>query len=286
MPIRRRARQAPPGTFYNKYFPGHFLAMPPPLTDGRVEYTDGTKPTADQLARDVTAFLAWAAEPHMEARKRIGLQVIIFLIVFAGPPLFHQEEGVEVGRGALIAPDLVAWAARRNRSRSMRGPFALLFLPPAVAGDACAQSSSKVERIEIVEAGIYRAETAGIEQAPGTATRQRNILSDTRLLVSTTRVEAKLGMHFGMRYRVVGTPNLATVKLVSVTQYPAPGLKNPKGDKPQTRGEHSLFATIGQINYRGYMFEHEWEMVAGAWTLELWDGQRKLASQTFTVTKP
>ena len=167
----------------------------------------------------------------------------------------------------------------------MRGPFALLFLA-AVAGDACAQGSSKIERIEIIEAGIYRAETAGIEQAPGTATRQRNVLSDTRLLVSTTRVEAKLGMHFGMRYRVVGTPNLATIKLVSVTQYPAPGLKNPKGDKPQTRGEHSLFATIGQINYRGYMFEHEWEMVAGAWTLELWDGQRKLASQTFTVTKP
>jgi hypothetical protein len=167
----------------------------------------------------------------------------------------------------------------------MRGPFALLFLA-AVASDACAQSSSKVERIEIVEAGIYRAETAGIEQAPGTATRQRNVLSDTRLLASTTRIEAKLGMHFGMRYRVVGTPNLATIKLVSVTQYPAPGLKSPKGDKPQARGEHSLFATIGQINYRGYVFEHDWEIVAGAWTFELWDGQRKLASQTFTVTKP
>jgi Domain of unknown function (DUF3859) len=167
----------------------------------------------------------------------------------------------------------------------MRGPFALLFLA-ALAGDACAQGSSKVERIEIVEAGIYRAETSGIEQAPGTATRQRNILSETRLLQPTTRIEAKLGVHFGMRYRVVGTPNLATIKLVSVTQYPAPGLKNPKSDKPQTRGEHSLFATIGQINYRGYVFEHEWEMVAGTWTLELWDGQRKLASQTFTVTRP
>jgi hypothetical protein len=167
----------------------------------------------------------------------------------------------------------------------MRGPFALLFLA-AVAGDACAQGSGKVERIEIVETGIYRAETAGIEQAPSTATRQRNILSETRLLVPTTRVEAKLGVHFGMRYRVVGSPNLATVKLVSVTQYPAPGLKNPKSDKPQTRGEHSLFATIGQINYRGYVFEHDWEMVAGIWTFELWDGQRKLTSQTFAVTKP
>ncbi len=167
----------------------------------------------------------------------------------------------------------------------MRGPLALLLLA-AVAGDARAQVSSKIERIEIVETGIYRAETATTEPAPGTATRQRNILSETKLVASTTRIEAKLGVHFGMRYRVVGRPNLATVKLVSVTQYPAPGLKNPKSAKVQTRGEHSLFATIGQINYRGYVFEHDWELVAGAWTLELWDGQRKLASQTFNVVKP
>lgn len=167
----------------------------------------------------------------------------------------------------------------------MRGPLALLLLA-AVAGDARAQGSSKIERIEIVETGIYRAETATTEPAPGTATRQRNILSETKLVASTTRIEAKLGVHFGMRYRVVGRPNLATVKLVSVTQYPAPGLKNPKSAKVQTRGEHSLFATIGQINYRGYVFEHDWELVAGAWTLELWDGQRKLASQTFNVVKP
>ena len=85
-------QQAPPGTFYNKYFPGHFLAMPPPLTDGRIDYTDGTKPTADQLARDVTAFLAWAAEPHLEARKRMGMQVIIFLMVFAGLLYFTKKK--------------------------------------------------------------------------------------------------------------------------------------------------------------------------------------------------
>ena len=85
-------KQAPTGTFYNKYVPGHFLAMPPQLTDGRIEYTDGTKPTADQLARDVTAFLAWAAEPHMEARKRIGLQVMVFLLVFAGLLYFTKKK--------------------------------------------------------------------------------------------------------------------------------------------------------------------------------------------------
>lgn len=161
----------------------------------------------------------------------------------------------------------------------------MLFLA-AVGGGAFAQGGSKVDRIEIVETGIYRAETAAIERAPGTASRQRNILSETKLIASTTRVEARLGVHFGMRYRVVGRPSLATVKLTSVTQYPAPGLKNPKAGGVQTRGEHPLFATIAQINYRGYVFEHDWELVPGAWTFELWDGNRKLASQTFNVVKP
>lgn len=161
-----------------------------------------------------------------------------------------------------------------------------MLLLAAVVGDAFAQGGSKVDRIEIVEAGIYRAGTAAIERAPGTASRQRNILSDTKLIASTTRVEAKLGVHFGMRYRVVGRPSLATVKLISVTQYPAPGLKNPKAGSIQARGEHPLFATIAQINYRGYVFEHDWELVPGAWTFELWDGKRKLVSQTFNVVKP
>ena len=68
------------GGNYNEYFPGHSIAMPPPLTDGRVEYTDGSPATVDQYAKDVAAFMMWAAEPHLEARKRIGFQVMIFLL--------------------------------------------------------------------------------------------------------------------------------------------------------------------------------------------------------------
>ena len=69
---------------YNKYFPGHRIAMPPPLSDDKVQYVDGTKPTLDQEATDVVEFLAWASEPHLEARKRTGVRVILFLIVLAG----------------------------------------------------------------------------------------------------------------------------------------------------------------------------------------------------------
>ena len=69
---------------WNLYFPGHKIAMPQPITDGAVDYKDGTKPTLDNYARDVAAFLSWAAEPNLPERKRIGLRVMIFLIVFAG----------------------------------------------------------------------------------------------------------------------------------------------------------------------------------------------------------
>src|SRR6478609_4461970 len=67
----------PPASFYNEYFPGHAIAMPPPLTDNRVEYTDGAPMTVEQYAKDISAFLMWTAEPHLEARKRIGMQVVI-----------------------------------------------------------------------------------------------------------------------------------------------------------------------------------------------------------------
>lgn len=73
------------GTYYNPYFlSGPSLAMAPPLFDGAVEYDDNAPQTVDQYARDVAAFLMWAAEPHMEERKKTGFRVMIFLVVFAG----------------------------------------------------------------------------------------------------------------------------------------------------------------------------------------------------------
>jgi len=72
------------GMYYNKVFPGHQIAMNPPLGDDAVEYTDGTKATTAQMAKDVTTFLVWAAEPEMEERKRLGIKVMLFLIVLTG----------------------------------------------------------------------------------------------------------------------------------------------------------------------------------------------------------
>ena len=72
------------GMYYNEFFPGHQIAMPPPLSDGLVTYTDGTEATLDQQSRDVTAFLAWATEPNLEDSKRMGVAVLLFVIVLTG----------------------------------------------------------------------------------------------------------------------------------------------------------------------------------------------------------
>jgi cytochrome c1 len=72
------------GLNYNKYMPGEKIAMAAPLADGQVEYTDGSPMTKEQYAKDVTAFMMWAAEPKLEERKRLGFNVMAFLIVFAG----------------------------------------------------------------------------------------------------------------------------------------------------------------------------------------------------------
>ena len=73
----------PEGSYYNKYFPGHAIKMPKPLSDGQVTFDDGSPATVKQYAHDVTTFLMWAAEPRMEERKRIGMQVFFFLVIFA-----------------------------------------------------------------------------------------------------------------------------------------------------------------------------------------------------------
>ena len=72
------------GMNYNSAFTGGQIAMAPPLSEDAVEYSDGTKPTVENMSRDVVTFLEWAAEPHMEARKTMGFKVLLYLIILAG----------------------------------------------------------------------------------------------------------------------------------------------------------------------------------------------------------
>lgn len=72
-----------PGMHYNAYFPGHQIAMAKPLSADQVTFADGTEATVEQMAMDVSAFLTWVSEPSMEARKTMGVKVLIFLSILA-----------------------------------------------------------------------------------------------------------------------------------------------------------------------------------------------------------
>jgi len=73
-----------PGKYFNPYFNGWNISMPPPLSPNQVTYADKTNATVDQMAHDVVTFLSWAAEPTLEDRHRIGFGVMLFLLAFAG----------------------------------------------------------------------------------------------------------------------------------------------------------------------------------------------------------
>ena len=89
--------------------------MPPPLSDGQVKYDDGSPETLKQYSEDISAFLMWAAEPHMVARKRIGFQVIVFLIVLSGLLYFTKKKVWSRSGYALER-------ATTDESASTRGP--------------------------------------------------------------------------------------------------------------------------------------------------------------------
>jgi ubiquinol-cytochrome c reductase cytochrome c1 subunit len=80
------------GVYYNKYMDGNKIKMISPLSDDLIEYTDGTNATQTQMAKDVTTFLTWAAEPHLEARLRTGTKVIIYLIILSTLVYFSMRK--------------------------------------------------------------------------------------------------------------------------------------------------------------------------------------------------
>ena len=83
-PDAELAKEQPEGKSYNPYFgSGHWIGMGAPLSDGQVEFNDGSPNTVDAMARDVSAFLAWTADPNMETRKSTGFMVMIYLAVLS-----------------------------------------------------------------------------------------------------------------------------------------------------------------------------------------------------------
>ncbi|KAL6049635.1 iso-1-cytochrome c [Balamuthia mandrillaris] len=79
------------GMFYNPYFEGGGISMPPPLREGMLEYEDGTEASISQMAKDVTTFLCWASEPEHDDRKKMGIKAIFLLTLGLAPTLYWKR---------------------------------------------------------------------------------------------------------------------------------------------------------------------------------------------------
>jgi hypothetical protein len=145
-----------------------------------------------------------------------------------------------------------------------------------------AAQAQVLQRIDITEYGIYTMETEKSATAPGTASGTLDEVSDVEHVQATTIVPAQLGVAFGFRYKLIGQPK-ATVSLKNVTHVPPPGMHNPQtGNVTLTDVFFQDRKIIGEF-YRLFRFTAPWEIVPGLWTMELWEGDRQLASQGFLV---
>ena len=164
----------------------------------------------------------------------------------------------------------------------MRTILAFLFL----ATFSVVAQAQQVQRIEIIEAGIYVGKEIGQTNLPNTAARTHTEMSKMKLVQRTTTIPAKLGTIFDFRYRVIGEPRGASAKLRFVTRYPSPGIKDPATGNPSMRDEYSSEKELGGEYFAGYTLEDNRELLPGTWTFEIWQNDRKLAEQSFTAVKP
>jgi hypothetical protein len=157
----------------------------------------------------------------------------------------------------------------------------LLFL----ALDAHAQTA-RVDRVDVVEYGIYAAEKTKQTDTPGVVAGHTSTVTNIRNKEVTRSVPARREVRFGFRYNVIGAPTGAQVSMTVVHKFPKQGLRRPGAAETVYREEYTTSKTIGEESYTGYHFDNDWELVPGAWTIELWYQGRKLAEQSFTVVKP
>jgi hypothetical protein len=152
---------------------------------------------------------------------------------------------------------------------------AMLMAGPVAAADVTA--------LPVVEAGLFRARTTGQIASPQAVDERTELLDDVVFYSLTSKVPARLGIRFGTRFRVVGTPANQTVTLRSVWRIPEPGIQKPETGTLYRRSIADTAATIGALGMRGYTFDAAWEIRCGEWIQEVWFGERKLLSRTFTV---
>lgn len=158
----------------------------------------------------------------------------------------------------------------------------LLSVGLCLASSAAAQPA-RIDRITIVEAGLLEARKIDQVATPGTASGHTSVLDSVVFYESSRRVPARIGVQFGVRYRITGMPSGQEATVRTKWLVPAPGMRNPLTGVVTRVDEADETVTVGTDRLAGYKFSQAWEVVPGPWTLELWADDRKLGSVTFIV---
>ena len=152
------------------------------------------------------------------------------------------------------------------------------------ASSSARQKQVRVDRIEVLQSGLYEAEgVVETKPEPASPDGERRILSGIKFVTRGPQIEARVGVHFGVQYRVAGAPDKAPINVKVVWKIPAPGITNPNNKNTYREASNERPAKIGVTALTGYEFDNAWEVVPGVWTVEIWYGDRKLAEQSFAV---
>jgi hypothetical protein len=169
---------------------------------------------------------------------------------------------------------------RENLMSIIISVLSLLFVTTCVVFAQVLQ----IDRIEFAEYGIYTVDrdiqgrdALGINKASA---------SNVRHAATIRTVPAQIGTNFGFRYKVIGEPYDAPVDLKEIVVFPPPGLRPSPTSKPLPQDEFTLQTRIGQTSYASYTLEDSFELLPGTWVIEIWYGNRKLATQSFQVINP
>jgi len=143
--------------------------------------------------------------------------------------------------------------------------------------------TAQIERVDVIEYGIYTADEQSCRR------NEQGILAcaraDVHHSVTTLTVPAQHGVHFGFHYRIVGTPEGASVDIKGITNFPRGGLHKPGEAEPLRNYQYTGTEKIGQTYFTDYAFDDPWELVPGIWTVEIWIDNRLMASKSFTVVQ-
>jgi hypothetical protein len=175
--------------------------------------------------------------------------------------------------------------ARRKRLRMMGTTMLKAFIAAIVIGTIGIVQVPTPQRVDIYEFGTYSSSPA-FEVGLSRQGVPQTVVDRIDLIEATQTIVARIGVEFGFRFRIVGTPYGARVPVTYVMRYPEPGLLAPKRSVPFVEDVYTWPGWLSEHNFRTLRFDSRSDLVPGIWTIEVWVGGKKLAEQKFNVILP